>query len=752
MSETVNRKINKENLTGIQEKIICIKDEKSRKRAFISLVGVFEFSEYLKETGIKLSSGISLCSCCHILKEFDIADIRTSNDISIDVRVVLGNEYPQMCIPREHFEKGIHADIYVGVKIDEKLETAQFIGYINSNEISRTKGNKNYYIIDSQELKPISDIKETVNAINKNGKKHLQVDHEKAERLFVPLLDGLAPQGEENFLIEHIAECCECRKNLIKLSVLDHSLKAAKDKLYIEKSSSLGLPEEEPVLIDQSKEDLTVKEPEQSEPEEIFEENKQPAEEKPKQEKRHFRDWADTLANDPVEEKLPEKKPSPSNEKEILEEDKKLDESELDINLNENLPELNLSKDNSEFILDESSILSNKEKPEEDPLKPAKEPSKTVEIESIKHHVDELVENILGHLDDVEEINKEEDLDSLFSFIEPDNEKPSDMVEKQEVVENQQEEALPQKKEETEKPLETPSQDYPKEKIGDYATVLNSSAAQEQEDLDIIIYEETKETKVEEITQEDLLSIFDPAAAEEAKNKEGSKNLLFLKNLTKDKKLTIITAAVALSATALLVYMGLSGDGNGSSIIKPRSINNIENKLLSNEENSTPVEKREREPMTAYTREILKTVKNEKSVEKTVQEDIEKMFKNETNPEDKIIKKVIDIKNISWELGASVARNPKIKKYFLDVGYALKENLSKNLYEPDIKVKGVTISIYAEMNSRGNIIKSLVYEGSGSEVIDKKCINSMLTAMKNNNFPTDVVSKKVIKFKLLVRT
>lgn len=822
MLEIISKNLKKEKTTDILEKIACIKNKDSQQRAFVSLTGVFAFSEYLEEKGIKLDTKASLHSSCRILEEFDIADIRTENNVIIDIRAVLEDEYPQMCIPKEHFSKGLQADIYVGVKIDRALKKAEFTGYIKTDDISRTKGDKNYFIVNAQELNSIVEIDEAINSIEKTEKQYISVDHEKAARLFIPFIDGLIFENDKNYLIEHLAGCFECRKALINISELDRNLKYIKDKLLLDKDYSLKLLTGEPVIADKKEEvSIQTEKPEirtdensaeqtkkideslddektakdsltgfSEEPavskadekqEKITEESKtsdvpelsqsEKTTQKKSPKKRHNRDWADELAEDLITSKDPvfENEVCVSKESEPAADlEKQPDETED--NLEENLPELNLSDHKDEITLDESLLTSDiKEEPsklqaERIEEKPVFEPQQKSgeKSEPKKENEDQVVEDILEALDEVEIINEEEDIDSLLSFIDHEVveiQTRSDFKEEQPQLINSgpeiKEEKIPYSPKEAISPVEenfkkNKVKKASEEKIGDYAKVLNSRQSSEQENVDIFVYDEGK-SQVQEITQEDLLSIFDPTAVEEEyRRKKEAAGLLSIQNLIKDKNIVAFTVAVTLSATALFIYLGQTKDQtlfskDNDIIVLNKNQNN------NNEQYETPIEKRERESIKTYTREIMKTIKNEKSAEVAVKKEIENLFKPKTEPEKELEPEKIDIKNISWELSASVAKKPKIKKYFLDIGYLLKETLSTDLYDPEIETKQVKIKIYAELNSRGNILKSLVYDGSGSEKIDAKCLNALRKIVKANKLPEGISSNEKVKFKLLIR-
>ncbi len=899
MPEIASKNLNKEKVQCVLSKIMRMNDSAYRQKAFVSLLAISAFSEYLEENGVKPDTDSNLHSIPSLPEEFDVFDIRTKNRVVINVRAVLDDEYTQLCIPRNNFSNGLRADIYVGVRIDRALQKAEFIGYIKADDVPRTKGNKNYFIINSEELEPVSKIDEAIDSIKRPAKSFLTLDHDKAAELFVQYIDGIISEENKTYLIEHLTGCYECRKAFINLSDTDQILKDQKDRLQSDKDTALrlltdgtilsgpqtmpedktkeflkdeditaqtleneksieeeileqeidevlekekGLEEDMPAqFIDQPAEEETISDEDSIEPssketieEPVKDEEKEAVSEQQKSKKRHHRDWADALAGDLVQDVVPaepaaqeqpaetKNEPVPeepvpvsdiqdqtAEEGSVLEEPDPadittpLEEEPAGINdltltnpqdtqedkiLEEALPELTLKdqeegpaleeitftdglKDEEDIILDETAFTSNlKEDPPGKTL-PASEqasisqPVAKREYKQLKQEdVDLMLEDILETLDDVEVVNEEDDINSLLSFIDQDASikfpppeapepapapEPFVREEKPSVISAEPDSYDPS--EESEQKQGASLKDVEDEKHGDYATVLDSKREVTQENLDILVYEETR-SSVEEITQEDLLSIFDPNAGEEEYSDKGKKKIISLQEFFKDKSMVAFTAAITLSTTVLFMYLGqINNQVQVSSVIKQDRLekwNQIQNQKKKDDFIKTG-EKRERKPLKYYTREVVKTVKNE--IPDKDKPKKEKIASTEKKTKKEIVQPEIPIKNISWELNATVARNPKIKKYFLDVGYMLKKTLSEKLYDPETEISGVNINIYAELDSRGNILKSFVYEGSGLDKIDEKCLSALQATLVQNRLPDSISGKDKIKLKLLIR-
>ena len=155
--------------------------------------------------------------------------------------------------------------------------------------------------------------------------------------------------------------------------------------------------------------------------------------------------------------------------------------------------------------------------------------------------------------------------------------------------------------------------------------------------------------------------------------------------------------------------------------------------------------------MKSYTRQMIKTVKLKKEIQKPKKKPNNIIAKTPA-PKPKLKSQEIKIKNISWELSADIAKNPKIKEYFLEIGQMLKTSLSKDLYISKTNVKNFKINIYTELNLNGNILLSKISESSGYEKIDNICLDTLYKIVKTNKLPKITTNKDKIKIKLLVKT
>ena len=141
----ISKRIDYKEKEKVQSAIRLLDDIKSRKRAYVSLLALNSLISYLKDRGVSVNKTNNCWNNPLILNEFDIADIKLDNNISIDVRTIVDDNYPQMWIPKDHRAYELSPDIYVGARVNKKLDRVELIGFIESKELLIATGNKNYF-------------------------------------------------------------------------------------------------------------------------------------------------------------------------------------------------------------------------------------------------------------------------------------------------------------------------------------------------------------------------------------------------------------------------------------------------------------------------------------------------------------------------------------------------------------------------------------------------------------------------------
>ena len=236
MPKAFAKKIEIQNKIEIKAAVSSINDLNLQKKAFMSLVASNVLCDYLKENEITIISENNSLSGLLLLKDFDIANITVENNIKIAVRAFVGDDYPQMCIPRSHFLNNILADIYVGVRLETTIENAEFVGFIEVDQINRQAGNDKYVSIDVNNLKSIDAIKQAINSSGRRKNSHLALDHEKARELFFQYIESRITSSDKEFFARHISSCMQCSQEFNHIIELDNMIKAVGNKFNFEEN------------------------------------------------------------------------------------------------------------------------------------------------------------------------------------------------------------------------------------------------------------------------------------------------------------------------------------------------------------------------------------------------------------------------------------------------------------------------------------------------------------------------------------
>ncbi len=188
-----------------------IKDNDLRKILFTKLLVVEKIKQFFLQKGLIIDNENPLFSNYQILKLVDITDIRI-NQVFIDLRIITTQDYPQLWIPKSHKELEISPDIYIAVKLSPDLTDIEFLGFAKNNDINTSCSNSKYVITDINKLKPFEEIFSNINQIIKPRIVFMNHEHEKAQELFLDLVEGELNQNNLAFLLKHLLTCEECRK------------------------------------------------------------------------------------------------------------------------------------------------------------------------------------------------------------------------------------------------------------------------------------------------------------------------------------------------------------------------------------------------------------------------------------------------------------------------------------------------------------------------------------------------------------
>ena len=141
--------IEKDNITEAEFMSKSFVNRGIKNRAYINALGAELVMKYLVSEGFNIEELYNIHSISKVLEKIDIADVLLPN-IHIDVRVVFDDN--QIFIPKSHFDLEIVPDIYLVLKLDEKFDHAEFLGYFKPEQINKKDANKDYYFISKSKL------------------------------------------------------------------------------------------------------------------------------------------------------------------------------------------------------------------------------------------------------------------------------------------------------------------------------------------------------------------------------------------------------------------------------------------------------------------------------------------------------------------------------------------------------------------------------------------------------------------------
>ncbi len=210
--ETIKYNIEDQEKEFISGLVNNIKDNEARKILFAKFLAVEKLKQYFNKKGVILNNKeSSLFYNYQLLKFVDITDIRI-NEVLIDLRIITAKEYPQLWIPKLHKDLNITPDIYIAVKLSPELTDVEFLGFTKNSDINTSCSNSKYIITDVNKLKSLEEIFSSISQFIKPRILFMDHEHEKAQELFLPLVEGELNQSNLAFLLKHLLVCEECRK------------------------------------------------------------------------------------------------------------------------------------------------------------------------------------------------------------------------------------------------------------------------------------------------------------------------------------------------------------------------------------------------------------------------------------------------------------------------------------------------------------------------------------------------------------
>jgi len=256
---------NKRNFVSIDEEdlndanLSCadFKNDLTRKRSFIDVLGARLAMKYLFSNKINANNLYSLYTIHNVLEEIDVADIYFK-DVKIDVRLVFNEN--EIFVPKSHFEFGILPDVYFVLGLKDDLSSAEFLGYFEPNNLDKTNENKDFYFYEGAKLKNPKDFRRFLDKFqSENDFVSTEADVEKAKDLFLSLVDKEAENDEKIFMLQQLSNNFSLREKLVEFENFEIMSKfVAKDETLFKDNvldivgaqSITELPEEEMLTID----------------------------------------------------------------------------------------------------------------------------------------------------------------------------------------------------------------------------------------------------------------------------------------------------------------------------------------------------------------------------------------------------------------------------------------------------------------------------------------------------------------------
>lgn len=200
-------------------------EERIKQRAFANVIGGRLGIKYLKSIGFNATNQNSLYTIPAVLKDMDISDINIDN-IKVDVRIVPNEHF--LFVPKAQYEFNTTPDLYIFLVMSEDLSTANFVGAIAPDEVSKSKEVNGYYIVDNGSLYNENSLKK---ALKKSKPKSNLPTNEndiiKAQALIINFIDGDIMNNEKHFVYEQLmksGELCEMFKQFQHFELISTDL------------------------------------------------------------------------------------------------------------------------------------------------------------------------------------------------------------------------------------------------------------------------------------------------------------------------------------------------------------------------------------------------------------------------------------------------------------------------------------------------------------------------------------------------
>ncbi len=732
----VKESINKQN-NGILDKISGIKDFEIRKNAFLSLLAVDVFYNYLANSSLKPVPDVRCQDISKILEEFDLAEISLGN-ARIGVRAVYGDETNYLRIPRKQFDFALVPSVYVAVRIYNDFQSAEILGAIEPSKIDKTLCDDDYVYVKNSSLDTIEKLSEIIAEAKQQNTAFLSVDHEKIQEKFLDFAENKLEGKSLKAFMQHLSNCPSCRCEL--KTFYDFNMK-------LQNTSKNGLDlktvfEGDEITSDDGKNNEQYLEAKDIEPKEFAEylqkkinndpdavlnskPKNQPETDAQKNDKENINEPENETKTEQVFKNLAEKVREPFSEFSLRLVEEELDELESDLS---DLPPHDWNIENEEIELklnpeEDKHFEEIYERPEEineieeDRIFPLADEIETEEFISEPHICaendekqqeaeifvpfpteinseipaeninDSKLEEMLSNLDDIEIVNNLENKKAQFQpeEITPEAHEREIMIQPaQEIILDEQE---------PEKNVKPKDDD---ENLLGLEKKVRQDFAQDDDYVLENISEKAKN--------------FELPPKKTAKPK-------------KAQKLPVVKIAVA--AIIILVAGGQFVLTKFKQKSEADSLNQLNE--LQNIQNPAGIQ-----PVTNAASQNLNSIND---VIPNAFGEAENLFR---------------ISNITWEVNESLANNPTFRSYLMNSGMNLKKLLSKNLLSVNEKIPNDKIKVIAVFDSNGKLKSAAIDISSGSKKADGIALDTVKQNLDSSKFPAVINGSDTIEAGIII--
>jgi len=735
----VKESIKKQN-TGILDKISGIKDFDVRKNAFLSLLAVDVFYNYLSNSSLKPIPDVRLQDISKILEEFDLAEITLGNS-RIGVRAVYGEKTNYLRIPRKQFDFGLMPSVYVGIKIYNDFQSAEILGIIEPAKIDKTLCDDDYIYVKDSSLEVIEKLSEIIAQAKPVNTAFLSVDHERIQEKFLDFAEDKMDAKSVKGFMQHLSNCPSCRCELktfynFNMKLYNTSKNSSDLKEVFAQAdisaNSTGNEGKYPDAKDiEPKEfaeylqkkinndpDAVLNSPQKNEPETLSMKDGKVNNDEPQNDNK----------TEQVFKNLAEKVREPFSEFSLKLVENELDESGLELSddppLDWNIEEEQEEQIDLNLVPDEEHFEEVYERPqeinktEETVISPLASDNEVEEFisettqyreEEIKQQETEIfvpfpsetdteipaetltdtnVAEMLSNLDDIEIFD---DLESKKPFNPPEEEIPQSHESQ---ITLQQDQGIISKRQETNKPPIQPKQDD--EKLLGLEKKVRQNFAQDDDYV--------------------LENISKDARSVETLPKQGVKS----KKSLKLPHIKIAAAAIIiLVAGGQFILTKFKQKTQTDTINQLNGLQNIQNPSVTQGEN-------------------VAANQNLNSINDV----IPNAFGEGEN--------LFRISNITWEVNESLANNPTFRSYLMDSGMGLKKLLSKNLFNVNEKITNDKIKVIAVFDSNGKLKSAAIDISSGSKKADGIALDTVKQNLDSSKFPAIINGNDTIEAGIII--